>query len=251
MDFLKKWNRVRRPEKPEEIFDELTEDFKKIYGKDLISIILYGSGARTDYRPGRSDLNFLIVLSDRAIDELGRAMDILPKWKKKMVATPFFMTPSFILSSLDVYPIEFLGIKRHYVLVHGKDVLKDIQLDPRSLRLQCERELKGKIVLLRAHFLETGGREDGIRELIRNSMMAFISIFYALLYLKGLEIPEDRRSVIAAVAKEFGLDAGIFLKGMDIREGVKSVSSQEVKDLFGGYLKEVEKLMNAVDRYEI
>jgi predicted nucleotidyltransferase len=251
MDFLKSWNMAGRPEKPEKIFDELTEDFKKIYGKDLISIILYGSGARTDYRPGRSDLNFLIVLSEEAIDELGRAMDILPKWKKKRVATPLFMTPSFILSSLDAYPIEFLGIKRHYVLVHGEDVLKEINFDPRSLRLQCERELKGKLVLLRTHFLETGGREDKIRELIRNSMMAFISIFYALLYLRGLEIPGDRRFVIAAVAKEFGLDAGIFLKGMDIREDIKSVPSQEVKDLFRGYLKEVEKLMNAVDRYEI
>jgi len=38
----------RIPKKPEEIFSEITGDYRKIFGEDLISIILYGSGAGGD-----------------------------------------------------------------------------------------------------------------------------------------------------------------------------------------------------------
>ena len=59
---------ARIPKKPEEIFPEITGDSRKIFGEELISIILYGSGAGEDYIPGKSDLNFLITLTDRGIE---------------------------------------------------------------------------------------------------------------------------------------------------------------------------------------
>ena len=58
---------AKAPQNPEEIFSEFTNDYQKIYGTDLLSIVLYGSGARGDYIPGRSDLNFLIVLTEEGI----------------------------------------------------------------------------------------------------------------------------------------------------------------------------------------
>jgi len=36
------------PQKPEEIFPEITGEYRNIFGDDLISIILYGSGAGED-----------------------------------------------------------------------------------------------------------------------------------------------------------------------------------------------------------
>jgi len=108
--------------KPEEMFSNITEDYKKIYGDDLTSIILYGSAAGKDYRPGKSDLNFIIVLSEEAIDRLGEAVETVSRWRKKNVATPLFMTKSYISSSLDSYPLEFLNMRNGYVLVYGEDV---------------------------------------------------------------------------------------------------------------------------------
>ena len=64
------------PEKPEEIFSEITGDYRKLFGEELISIILYGSGAGEDYIPGKSDLNFLITLTDRGIEEFDCALRV-------------------------------------------------------------------------------------------------------------------------------------------------------------------------------
>ena len=236
---------------PRDIFPQIKETYKNIFGDSLISIILFGSASGSDYIPGKSDINFLIILSEDAIDNLESALGEVSRWRKRKVATPLFMTKAYITSSLDSYPIEFLNIKRNYLLVYGEDVLEEITFDPHDLRLQCEREIKGKLLLLREGFLETDGKKRKISELIRTSITAFISIFSGLLYLKGIEIPEGKRDIIKSVAQEFSIDKDPFLKCMDIKTGERDFSATETGDIFKTYLAEVRKLWEIVDRLEI
>ena len=237
-------------DKPEKIFPDITEDYRKIYGDDLISIILYGSAAGGDYRPGKSDLNFLIVLSEEAIDRLGEAIETVSKWRKRNVATPLFMTKSYIFSSLDSYPLEFLNMQKGYVPVYGEDVLKDISFEPRHLRLQCEREIKGKLLLLRERFLETEGKPRRITELTGESITAFVSIFGGLLYLKGVEIPSSRREIVETLAREIPVDGNVFMNCLDIKEGKKKFAPAEISAIFKAYLVEVRRLWEFVDELE-
>lgn len=239
------------PNRPEEIFEDFTGDLKAAFGEDLISIILYGSGAGNDYKPGKSDINFLVTLTEEGIFNLHKAMDLVKSWRKRNVATPLVMTRSFLISSLDSYPIEFLNMKQHYKKVYGEDILSKLTFDPKSIRLQIERELKGKLLLLRTGFLETEGKPHQIRDLINVSLTAFISAFRALLYLKGLEIPNDRRSVISGAAAAFSIDASVFLKCSDIKEHTDRLTSSEVRIVFDDYLKEVDRLCAYVDGMDI
>ena len=236
--------------KPEEMFSNITEDYKKIYGDNLTSIILYGSAAGKDYRPGKSDLNFIIVLSEEAIDRLGEAVETVSRWRKKNVATPLFMTKSYISSSLDSYPLEFLNMQKGYVLVYGEDVLKDISFETRHLRLQCEREIKGKLLLLRERFLEADGKPRRIKELTGESITAFVSIFRGLLYLKGMEIPSSRREIVEALAREIPIDRNVFMNCLDMKEENKKFTPSEISDIFTAYLVEVRKLWEFVDELE-
>ncbi len=242
---------AKAPKKPEEIFAEFTSDFQKIFGAHLISISLYGSGAREDYVPGKSDINFLIVLSEEGIGDLKKVHAVLPKWRKRRVAIPLIMTKAFILSSLDSYPIEFLNMKRHYIPAFGEDILKGLTFSKSALRLQAERELKGKILLLRARYLETEGKEDRIKDLIRESITAFVSIFNALLYLKGTDIPKGRSEVVRAVSGTFSVDAEAFLKCVDIKEERGRAPLSEMEKIFENYLGELALLTDRVDRMEI
>ena len=236
---------------PEEIFSEITDDFKKVFGEDIISIILYGSGAGDDYIPEKSDLNFLVVLSEEGIDNLDLVIDTVSRWRKKHVATPLFVTKTYINSSLDSYPIEFLNMQQNHITVFGEDVLKELSLEPSLLRLQCERELKGKILHLREGFLETEGKEKRIRALIKISLTAFISIFKALLYLEEVKIPNSRREVIKFVAEEFGINSDVFLKCVDIKEDKGNFSSSEINEIFKAYLTEVKRLSEIVDKLDV
>ena len=144
----------KAPKAPEDIFGEFAEDVKKIYGEEMISVILFGSGARGEYQPKSSDLNFIVVLKDNSPSELAKFYKQNTKWRKRNVSTPVFFTERFITSSLDTFPIELMEMQRAYKVVEGKDVLDGLQFSNRNLRLQCERELKGKLLHLRQSFLE-------------------------------------------------------------------------------------------------
>jgi hypothetical protein len=163
------------------------------------------------------------------------------------VAIPLFLTELYVESSLDVFPIEYLNFQRNHVLIYGKDILEELSFDRELVRLQCEREVKGKLLLLREAFIQTGGKGKALREAIAQSIGAFIAIFEALLYLKEQEIPKERREVVNLTCNAFGLDAALFQKLLNIKEeGIKPEDTQ-TKTLFQDYLKEVRKLSKIVD----
>lgn len=235
------------PDKPQNVFADLTNDYQKIFGKDLVSLIIYGSAAGGYYVKGKSDINLLVVLTPEGADRLEDSLDIVKQWSKRRVAVPWVMTRSFINNSLDCYPIEFLNLKNNHILIHGEDVLVPLQFKPEDLRLQIEKELKGKLILLRQGYLETEGSSRQIRQLISRSLMAFISIFNALIYLKQVTVPHKRRDTIRETAKLFTFDADVFLTCVDIKEEADKLSGEEIAGVFKKYLREVENICNIVD----
>lgn len=235
------------PKDPKEIFQEIIDDYKGIYGDDLVSIILYGSAVGKDYLPGRSDINFMIVLSEEGINNLDQAFKIITKWHKRKVATPLFLTKFYVESSTDVFPIEYLGFQRSHTLVYGEDILKDLTFKRELIRIQCEREIKGKLLLLRQTFLESRGKGVILKDVIKNSMQAFLAVFDALLYLKGVEIPEEKRLKIKVTCETFGIDDKVFNRLLDIREQKIKVKENELRDIFKEYLREIRGLSRIVD----
>jgi hypothetical protein len=239
------------PNKPEDVFPELTDDYKKAFGADLLSIILYGSGASGHYVAGKSDLNFLVVLAEPGMDRLERTFDLIAKWKKRRVATPMVMTKAYLEASLDAYPLELLNMSLHHIPVYGEDVLAGLTFRRECLRLQLERELGGKLLLLRQRFLESEGREKALRDLVRVSLKAFLSAFSGLLYVKGIDIPRERSAVILAVEDAFAIDKDVFHQCLEIREGRGKLSSREILVLFQRYMGEIARLCDKIDELEI
>lgn len=235
------------PKDPKEIFQEIIDDYKALFGDDLISILLYGSATGRDYRPGKSDINFMIVLSDEGIGHLDRAFKCVHKWRKRKVAVPLFLTPGYVETSTDVFPIEYLNFQRNHLLVYGNDILEGLLFKPEFVRLQCEREIKGKLLLLRESFLESEGKGRVLKEVVGQSIQAFVAIFEALLFLKDQEIPGEKREIIKATCGLFELDEGLFLRLLDIKEQKISPKESEIQETYKDFLKEVRKLSKIVD----
>ncbi len=235
------------PKEPEEIFPGIIDDYTQLFGDDMVSIILYGSAASGEYIAGKSDINFLIMLSEKGIDYLDQTFDLVARWKKRNVATPLFLTEAYVSTSLDVFPIEYLNFQNSYKLVYGKDILKDLSFDRGFLRMQCEREVKGKLLLLREAFLESRGKGKDLQQLIAQSLGAFIAIFNGLLHLKGEELPRHKRDVIKNVCQAFDMDNDLFAKLLDVKEKRVKLSGPEITNLFKAYLKQVQKLWKVVD----
>jgi predicted nucleotidyltransferase len=236
------------PKNPEQIFQEFTNDYKSTFGEDLIAIILYGSAARGEYIYKKSDINFLIVLSGQGINNLRRALPLIPKWKKKNVSTPLMLTPNYIQSALDSFPIEFLTMKQGYRVVYGEDILAGIEIQTAHLRLQCEREMRGKLLYLREGFLNTNGNPAQLKRLISLSLPAFSSIFSALIHLKKEDFPGSKRDIFMRTAAVFNLDSKVFETILELKDKKSKLNKEQLNDLMEHYVEQIAKLTDITDQ---
>ena len=233
------------PQKPEDIFAEIIASFKKALGDEVQSIVLYGSGASEEYRPGKSDLNFLVIVAEGDVANLARLHGEVKGWQKRGVAIPQVMTRTFLEKAKDVYPIEFLTMCRHHVQVFGEDVLQSLTIDRECLKLQVKREIKGKIIHLCEGYIGSQGEGKALQELITISFIAFLSLFQAILYLHDREIPGGRRQTIHEACLIMGLNEDIFLKCLAVKE--EGGKHKDIGELFKKYVEEAEKIDCFVD----
>jgi predicted nucleotidyltransferase len=221
-------------------------DIQLLFGDHTVSLIVYGSAATEEYVSKKSDINVLVVLDDEGIQNLLPVQKKITRWQKQGVR-PLFLTESYIDRSLDSFPIEFLNMQSAYHVVTGKDVLTSLDIARQDLRLQCERELKGKLLHLRQGFVMTRGQKGALKTLIKESVGAFTAIFRVLLHLKGKDIPAARQDVIQQTCKIFDLDEDLFSTLFAIRQDATKPSQSELEKIVASYIQQIDTLSNQVD----
>ncbi len=228
---------------------QFCDKIKELFQDDLQSIILYGSATTEDFIPKQSDLNFLVVLSPEGMKKLSAVQSSIQGWQKQKVSIPLFLTQDYIQASLDVFPIEFLNMQNAYEVIQGDDVLSSLKFKKTDLRLQCERELKGKLLHLRQSFIQTQGKAELLKQLIADSVVTFTSIFAGLLQLKGRDIPKSKNELILAACREFNeIEEAFFEELFQIRQKTLKLSKSELNDKVQEYILQIENLSHTVDQ---
>jgi hypothetical protein len=224
------------------------EQMLQLHGETIESMVVYGSATGLNFVPKRSDVNLLIVVSELGYETLRQSLRLVDRGIKKKIAAPLFLTRQNIERSLDVFPIEFLEMKENHVVIYGEDPLGGIEIDPERLRLECEEQLRGKLVRLRQAYLEVGLGRKGIEMLLKESLSALIPTFRAMLRLKGLGPIREKEKVIDALASQFNVDGQAFLEVLHDQQADEKIGKQDAETFFGKYLEALDQLTVAVDR---
>ncbi|MDD5496575.1 MAG: nucleotidyltransferase domain-containing protein, partial [Candidatus Omnitrophica bacterium] len=140
------------PKRQQRAIDDFTLFLKRTYGEGLISVVLYGSAASGKFSERYSNLNLLIVLDDASPENLKKIAPLL-NTKRFRAFNMIVLTEEFILSSTDVFPIDFLDMKEKHVLLYGRDLLSGLEIDISNLRFQCEHELKSHLISMKRTYL--------------------------------------------------------------------------------------------------
>src|SRR5579871_4052732 len=117
---------------------ELTTKLEDAFHDQLVSVILYGSGASDDHQNGFADLNVLCVLKQITPGELGSSEPVFKWWAEHGHPLPLLLTENEVHRSSDCFPIEFHDMKVRRKVLYGVDVVADLAIDPRYYRAQIE-----------------------------------------------------------------------------------------------------------------
>jgi predicted nucleotidyltransferase len=226
--------------------DRMLHELREGLGERLSSVVLYGSAARGDYHERTSDLNLLLVLSDvspATLELLGRAV---AHWERQGQPVPRLFTPELIADSADVFPIEFLDIGRERIVLHGADPFATLEVHPQHLRLQCERELREKMMRLREGYVEVQARPRQLERLLTDSYTTFLALFRGCLRLLGPDVPLHNDDVAAAFCERTGLDRKPFEEVGRLKRG--EAAAGDLRELFARYYGELTRAVALVNR---
>jgi predicted nucleotidyltransferase len=231
-------------------FDAFLDDLKSTHGKNLASVILYGSAAAGDFIPQASDYNLLIALHRITPKDLRNAHAVMREWTRLGYHVPVYFTVEELQTASDVFPIEFHNMERARKVLYGADVLADINISDEFLRHQTEYELRSKLIRLRRAYIPASGSVAGLLDLMAESIASFASLFRAVLLLNGIEPPVTKQKIAALTAQHLKLDGKPFEKIFNIREKNFAPKLDEVSanQLFGEYLEQIETVIAAVDQ---
>src|SRR5512143_672896 len=238
-------------EKRKKALTEYVDAIKGIYGDELVSLCLFGEGAGEPVGRGVSHLKLLLVLGEVGMPQLSSYTAGPSKRHRIGLAAPLMLTEEMLATSTDVFPMEFLEMKEAYVLLHGKDVLAGLEIGLDKLRLQCEEQVKGKLIHLRQSYIEAYGDNLAMAGLVSSSIAPFAGVMRNVLRLMGKGAPVDKESAIKQFCAETGLNATPFLDALHVRKAGHFHDKDELTDFFGRYLAEVEKMAEVIDKYKI
>ncbi|MCM8796656.1 MAG: hypothetical protein NC923_02065 [Candidatus Omnitrophica bacterium] len=221
------------------------QGLNQIYADELVSVIVYGSAASGEFVERHSNLNLLVVLKDSSIENIKKASELVARYR---MLSPLFMGETDIATSTDVFPIEFLDMRENYLLLYGKDILKDLQIDTKNLRFQCEHELKAKLISLRQMYLRTRGNKDWLHNLLLKSFTSVLYIARNLLRIKGKLPVYKKEELLDEVAAEFCIELETWKKILQARNRQIRLSGSETETLFIAFTKDLEKIAESVDK---
>ena len=231
----------------EKAITQVVEQTRLIFGKDLVSLALYGSAAGEDYVPGRSDLNFAIVLERLTFAHLQALHQHLPKWHKLRVATPLLLDRQFLEEARDVFPMEFHDIKQQHRMLYGEEVFATLAIDSRHLRYQAEHEARGKLLRLRTLYAEVGAERKRLEALMLDSAKTFVIIMRNFIRLRRGESHTRYLQVLDEFEQHSRQAFPSIRHLLQVKLGLQRWADG-IDDTFRTYLDEVERLIMLIEQ---
>ncbi len=231
-------SKTKLPGEHQASIKEFSEQLGSLLGDNLQSVILYGSGARSDFQPGKSDINLLIVLENVNLSSLKKVLDPVVLSRRYGIS-PLFMTLPGIESSTQVFPIKFLSMQESYQVLVGQDVLEHLEVDKQFLRLRCQQETLNLLMRLRRHYLTSAG--NGLIAKATRSTGQFLATLRMILSLTENTVP-SREEVIGRAGELIGLDTSVLNESLELKKSQEVLSPEEAEAFYGRFLEVVTKV---------
>lgn len=185
---------------------EFTDQLRSTLEDRLRSVVLHGSVARGEAVTGVSDVNLLVLVDQVDPDLLRRLAPHARHWLEAEHCLPLVLTWDEWQAASDAFAVETADMLDAREVLHGDDPLDGTVVEPSDLRVQAERELRGKLIHLREGTLAAADRPQDLGRLLLTALPSVATYLRAVLRLEGRSVTGDTESVLREGATLVGGD---------------------------------------------
>ena len=236
------------PEQTQTLLQAYSKDVKAAFGDLLEGLLLYGSAVRSEFLPGRSNLNLLLVVTGYDAAILTRYELVHKRWSKEGIIIPLFLTDQEIRTTSALFPLEFLEIQEHHRVLGGRDPFVGFHVDGKRVGDEVMQGLAGHVLRLRQRFAEAGGANDAVLILLPLAVTSTIPLLRGIQRMRGWPVLMQSEAVIKDVGDRLHIDVQGIHEALMLKRGIISPGPLEVPRVFDRYLKAVTMLSEVIRR---
>jgi hypothetical protein len=181
--------------------------------------------------------------------ELARCEAVFQWWKGLGNPPPLLLTVDEVRTSTDCFPMEFHDMRDHRRVLHGTDVINDLNIDWCFYRAEVEHELRAKLIRLRQKAAELFSAPERLLKLLSDSLSTFCVLGRHALVLSGAKPRYKKSEILAALEDRLEVRFEGAAQILALRGG-KAAGASDATMLFEKYLSEMEALVRFVDRLD-
>jgi predicted nucleotidyltransferase len=170
------------------------------------SAVLYGSAARGDFVPGRSDINLMLVVDELNAPVLRSLSRAFTGWRKATPEPPLILSRAEWNRANDAFPIEITDMRLSYQVLRGSDPLTGVLVDLGDLRKALEREFRGKLLRLRQGYSTYAPEPAALGSLGLQSAATILVLLRGVLTVVGKPVPTESTELAGAAAALIGFE---------------------------------------------
>ncbi len=222
-------------------FEQFAQALLEMAGDNLLGLSAFGGWLETDPFFEKTPARSVAVLKRVDLKMLDRLASSGTKFGKANISAPLMMTPEYIKSSCDVFPLELLEIQQLHTPIVGDDHFAELTFERRDVRLQCEREFKGELIQLRQGLLAAAGRHKLLPELCHTCAARTVRMLRGVLFLGGVNpAPKLTREIVKQAAETTD-------RPLDTLARIVTTPTEVDFDTFEQFYSEVDALTSYVD----
>lgn len=184
------------------VLDRFVAGARDAFGADLVSIVLFGSGAEDALRP-TSDLNLVVVLKRFDAAAADRFAEIYRFAQAAGRAGAMFLREDEIAAAADAFAVKFLDISTRHRVLHGSDPFAALSADREAVRRRLRQVLLNLELRLRELRVAASGQPDRLVGAFADAAGPLRAAASAITWLAGRPVSPPK-AALTAVCAELG-----------------------------------------------
>ena len=168
-------------------------------------------------------------------------------WIKTSREAPLLFEYDQWVRAADVFAIEIADMRDAHEILYGTDPLDACHPDDAAMRIQAERELRGKLLQLQTGLLVAAEAPADVGQLLQQSLPSFTTYMRALLRLSGESVPRHTPETIGEAMRLIGGNGDAYQRVWEARTQKRPLKLAIDDPMVEAYFETAEKMADYVD----